>query len=208
MRISTLRYRLSDYNHPYYKLKIIDNPLPRIIILDKKNHIAETVKTHEVLTVIYTPDYLHIIKPGGMICMLPINNTDIKNTIKFQKYIPHQYISMNLKRNAGVRIINDYGFEMLYYEDRRYYLCVLESYKQCCDYANLIGFNFNKTDFSVYNHLFSINDIMGYNYSGDTLIIEIYPNKLLLLPLNKQDVQIAEFKSLTMKQDGIVRNSF
>ena len=104
---------------------------------------------------------------------------------------------MNLNKNSGMRVVNDYGFEMLYYDDRRYYLCVLESYKQCCDYANLIGFNFNGNDFSVCNEVFPINDIMGYNYSGDTLIIEIHPNKLLLLPLNKLEVQIAEFKSLT-----------
>lgn len=197
MRTSTLRYKLSDYDHPYYKLKIIDSPLPKVVILDEKNHIAETVKTHEILTVIYTPNHLHIIKPGGMICMLPINNTDKKKKIKFQKYIPHQYISLNLNKNSGMRVVNDYGFEMLYYDDRRYYLCVLESYKQCCDYANLIGFNFNGNDFSVCNEVFPINDIMGYNYSGDTLIIEIHPNKLLLLPLNKLEVQIAEFKSLT-----------
>lgn len=198
MRVSTLKYRLSKYEHPFYKLKIIEDPMPRVIILDEKEHIAETIKTHEILTVIYTLNHMQIIKPGGMICMLPIYTPQDKKIIKFQKYIPNLYVSLNLNKKSPVRLANDFGFEMLYYEDKRYYLCVLESYLQCCDYASSIGFNFNSIEFCVCGKAFLIKDITGYNYSGDTLIIEIHPDKMLLLPLNKKEVRMADFKSLNL----------
>lgn len=198
MRTSLLRYWLSKYQHPTYKIEITDDPLPRLLIKGENEHIAETIKTNEILAVIYTPKYLHIIKPGGLISMVPIFDPEVENKIKYQKYIPFQYTGMTLSKKAHHQIVNEFGIELISYSDRRYYICVLESYKQCCYFASKIGFDFNKKDFSVGTEKFLIDSIEGYNYFGSTLLIEIKPNKIIYLPLlKKQDAQIAEFKTLT-----------